>query len=887
MTAGLSPDPSNPFATSWSVYTNRDWQGVIPVDYLDKAPPPDGFTGFDGKWPTDGRIHRWADLGPRNIALRLPPNVIGVDVDNYTKLNKHGAKVVKNGAAQLAEFEREHGKLPRTWSSTKRDPDGASRIHFYRVPEGTQFPESIAPDIDIIQFGHRYAVVWPSVMRDDEDPEVILLYGWFDDAGSESPAPPRPGDLTTLPDRLIRAMQAAGPLKSNDSDGRSKKGKGLGVYLPPDDPGRTNEWLLSRFGELAIVFRHDEAKYLEWCKLTDSGSAYGHDEAALLKTARSAWKDEQAKQVPGAGTHVTGYLFSQSGRLMYPDKDGEAQMFGLFDLRTKGIVKSAEGKIDGYDVSIHDDRTGRNTDAYLPVTTLMDPRALGRWLAGYGLAMLVGTLPGAQAHTRLQAYLSAQPAREIRVTPCWGWDDQAQGFVTDKGVIRASGLEVDRSVRPDPELLRRKLVHHRYGFEFDEQQAAAILREVLTFHDDTVTSVVGAWWMATKLKGQIMQKSSLFPVMVVEAASGSGKSSGFFEFIYALDGNPQTQSVPSAAAFVRRVGAHRNGYVWMDDPDDLSQKHKTAIRVATGEDMLQKSEQDNQSIAETQLVAPIMLSGEGFGLDSEKALPDRAIKIGLPSAGDRVSLRDPSRKQWDDILEFRSRHPDLTMAAGTIVRMALGYANLAEQLPELRVGDARHGDKMAVLRVGARVLAAVTGDPSHIDRVDEWCGVQVDRGNENALTKLLVPTCLEFMGQVSKPVVRQGPPFYGLPTPVVVRPGKDGVTSVWVSPEVLAQWWERHSKHGVEVRVHTVDALQDQAHALGMCGTRGGVHNVDFWRPRIDMGDDGVRQIAYWRVTEPYSSNLLGAPPEDGVETIETPMARVLRKSANMRQTPR
>jgi hypothetical protein len=885
VTTGPSPDPASPFATTWKLYVDYGWQGPIPVDYLDKQPPPDGFTGFDGKWPTAGRLERWAEQGPRNIALRLPDDVIGIDVDNYAKLNKKGVRVVKSGAAQLAEFEATHGNLPPTWSSTKRDPTGASRIHFYRVPAGTTFPESIAADIDIIQFGHRYAVVYPSVMADDDDPEIVLIYSWFDPDLVESPVPPSPEDLTTLPLTMVEAMQAAGPIKSKEDGGKTAKSTGLGLYLPSDDPGRTNEWLTKVAGRLAIAFRHSRAEYLEVMKLVDASSADPHALADLEKTAMSVWSREQGKQIPGAGTSAAGFLFSQSGRIMSTSPSGEEYEFADFDVRVTGKVRSADGTLDGYDVRLTDSRTRRESDAYLPVTVLSDPRRLGGWLARYEIGIVAATFPGqAQHHARLRSYLSAQSAPDIRVVPFWGWDDQVQGFVTDRGVIRSNGLETDRSVRPDPELIRRNLIHHRYGFDFAEDQVRSILREVLTFQDDTVASVVGAWWMATKLKGQIMHLSSLFPVMVVESASGSGKSTGFFEFIYALDGNTQTQSVPSPAAFVRRVGAHRNGYVWMDDPDDLTPKHRTAIRVATGEDQLQKSEQDNQSIAETQLVAPIMLSGEGFGLNSEKALPDRVIQISLPDSKSRMSLHDPSRRQWDDILDFRRAYPDLTMAAGTLVAMALQFANIVEQLPDLRVGDARHGDKMAVLRVGARILAAVTEDPTHIDRVDEWCGVQVDRGNENALTRLLVPTCLDFMGEVAKPVVKQGPPFYGLPTPVVVRPNKDGVMSVWVSPEVIAQWWERHSKRGVEVRTHTIEALKDQAHALNMKGQTG-VHNVDFWRPRIDMGDDGVRQVTYWRIPDRYAVDMLGAGPEDGAEVFESPMARVLRKDKNMRRS--
>jgi hypothetical protein len=583
---------------------------------------------------------------------------------------------------------------------------------------------------------------------------------------------------------------------------------------------------------------------------------------------------------------VTGYVYSQSGRLMLDNKDGDPQTFANFDIRVTGKVRSPDGTLDGYSANLTDDRTKRTTEVYLPTNVLSDSRKLGGWLARHEVAILSGTSTGQAApHTRLGLYLSAQPARDIRVVPFWGWDDIAQGFVTDRGVIRAGGLETDMTVKPDPNLVQRGLVRHHYGFEFDEPRAVAILQEILTFQDETVTSVVGAWWVATKLKGQIMQSAALFPVLVVEAASESGKTTGFFELLYKLDGNLGEASVNSPAAFRNRLAAHRNGIVWYDDPRELDERTREYIRNATAENEATKSDTtDNVTLMNMRLVAPILLSGEGFGLGNEKALADRVIQIGLPTPKGRMSLIDPTRSQWEDVIDFKRTHPDLTMVTGTLVAMILSHAGVVEELPSLRAGSGRYADKIAILRVGARVLAKITGDPTHVDRVDAWCGIQEDRGNENTLTMQMIPTCFRFVGVRDKPEKRPLAPFHGIPTPVLVRLDKAGVRSVWVSPEHLSDWWGRQSRTTTEIRTQTAEALRDQAHAIGMRG-QSGDSGIDWWKTRVKNDDGSMSYVVYWRVPDEVGTKIMSDMNDDDAETSESRLARLRARSQNMRST--
>lgn len=57
------------------------WTGTLPLGVRSKFPPPGGFTGYEGRWPTPDDITGWRTLGFRaegehhdasNIALRLP-----------------------------------------------------------------------------------------------------------------------------------------------------------------------------------------------------------------------------------------------------------------------------------------------------------------------------------------------------------------------------------------------------------------------------------------------------------------------------------------------------------------------------------------------------------------------------------------------------------------------------------------------------------------------------------------------------------------------------------------------------------------------------------------------------------------------------------------------
>jgi hypothetical protein len=92
-----------------------------------KFPPPTDWIGHTAPYPSWPDVQAWTDgdEGAGNLALRLPPDVLGLDVDNYAG---------KTGADTIAQLTAQYGPLPAAPNSTSRD-DG-SGIRLYRVPEG-------------------------------------------------------------------------------------------------------------------------------------------------------------------------------------------------------------------------------------------------------------------------------------------------------------------------------------------------------------------------------------------------------------------------------------------------------------------------------------------------------------------------------------------------------------------------------------------------------------------------------------------------------------------------------------------------------------------------------------------------------------------------------
>ena len=151
----------------------------LPLPAQAKEPPPKGLTGFDG---TDlPRAGLDALVWSGNLATRMPPDVLGLDVDAY-----------KGGLDTLKGLIDELGPLPPTWISHSGRDDG-SGIRYYRVPVGLAWIGDL-PGIELIHRGWRYAVMPPSVHPDGRP------YAWWDQAeGAPGEGPPLVEELPELP----------------------------------------------------------------------------------------------------------------------------------------------------------------------------------------------------------------------------------------------------------------------------------------------------------------------------------------------------------------------------------------------------------------------------------------------------------------------------------------------------------------------------------------------------------------------------------------------------------------------------------------------------------------------------------------------------------------
>lgn len=181
---------ANPYGDGWPAYATAGWS-PLPLPVRAKFPPPAGWTGAGAPYPSRPDCWAWAQENPGgNLGVRLPPGVVGLDVDAY------GGKA---GAETLAALTDRLGALPPTWTSTSR-PGTASGIRVFRAPDGLDWPGQAGPGIDVIHAGLRYVVAAPSVHPEGR------RYVWLTPAGTVADELPTPAELPALPAEWIAAL---------------------------------------------------------------------------------------------------------------------------------------------------------------------------------------------------------------------------------------------------------------------------------------------------------------------------------------------------------------------------------------------------------------------------------------------------------------------------------------------------------------------------------------------------------------------------------------------------------------------------------------------------------------------------------------------------------
>ncbi|MEU7609532.1 phage/plasmid primase, P4 family [Micromonospora sp. NPDC049204] len=175
-----------PYKAAAAVYWAAGWRGVLPLPARRKSNPPAGYTGYAGEDPSYPDVMTWTEIRPNgNICLRLPPGVIGIDVDDYG---------TKSGGQELANLEVRLGPLPATWISTSRD-DGTSGIRLFRAPAELVSWVNPGSSIEIIHAGWRYMVAAPSFHE-----TTGKTYRWVTPDGQPADRVPAVDELPAIPD---------------------------------------------------------------------------------------------------------------------------------------------------------------------------------------------------------------------------------------------------------------------------------------------------------------------------------------------------------------------------------------------------------------------------------------------------------------------------------------------------------------------------------------------------------------------------------------------------------------------------------------------------------------------------------------------------------------
>lgn len=284
---------TGPYSVAAQDYFDAGWS-PIPLPFKTKWPPADGFTGARGEYVDAKRLKLWLGTKGRasagnmtwksaegNVALRLHPNFIGIDVDMYDD---------KAGRETFHRAIEAWGALPATWYASSRS-DG-SGIRLFRIPEGLAWPGKLPQGggVELVRWDHRYVVCAPSIHDKTGQP-----YAWFhDDRGLVSDEIPEWDEIPALPEAWVEGLTS---------------GKQWTARATADmDTEAVRDWLSARNGgkpcttmrrTLSGALRtvrtagddggaHDAGRDGAWALIGDAAAGHGGVESAL-KSLRKAF----------------------------------------------------------------------------------------------------------------------------------------------------------------------------------------------------------------------------------------------------------------------------------------------------------------------------------------------------------------------------------------------------------------------------------------------------------------------------------------------------------------------------------------------------------------------------------------------------------------------
>ncbi len=268
----MNSDTPTPFTATARHYLNLGWS-PLPVTGT-KHGIPKGYTGHNGADVQSTDVEAWINAGSGpNIALRLPADVIALDVDDYGD---------KQGGATFARLIGELGALPHTFVATARDePSGK---YLFRVPPGTRLWTSAGPGVDIVQHHHRYVIAPPSAHHTGTTTQWLDSHSWEPLA-----EPPEVGDIPELPWAWIEYLSASGHGAAADPSSLEDVERWEAAATATAAPARL-EALLDHV-RARINGNHHDTMLLALCTAAREASAGCYPAAEALAALREIWNE--------------------------------------------------------------------------------------------------------------------------------------------------------------------------------------------------------------------------------------------------------------------------------------------------------------------------------------------------------------------------------------------------------------------------------------------------------------------------------------------------------------------------------------------------------------------------------------------------------------------
>lgn len=516
--------------------------------------------------------------------------------------------------------------------------------------------------------------------------------------------------------------------------------------------------------------------------------------------------------------------------------------YANFDLVALGIIADDTTERRAWDVIIKRQDDGKELRRILDEKTLSDPRKLTLWLTSAGVSVMCpdGAVGGGvSTGVRLLRYINAQKPPEATVVDQLGYHPDLNVFVAHEGVLTPgeTSFNPQAPYRPSAQLSTSGDAPFAYGFAKNGlEEVRDVLRQVLTFHDEVPLAVAASWMVMTLVQSAIIQHSSHFPVLAVEAPSGSGKTTGAMAMLnQMLTGNTSGPSQGTVPDVRQKIASTRSGFVHIDDLDEPKAVFEMLrLSTADGTKGMRSAATGFTTSQQSKLTGSILLTGEHLGLKSQKALADRIVLLELTDPSHRKSQL-PGREhlsQWLDVTALMRRYPGtagLTALTGTVVAEVLRWLDDLEALiDETKPCAGRLGDKYAVVLAGACFVDHLLGDQKAwaktgvtYQRVMSWVKTDMEFANswDNALTTDVLPWALHEYGDwttagVCEPVKISGKSFVTAPAFYRRSDSFEG-DGVFIHPRTLADAWHAYKGHKTEDRVHSAAAFVAQAKIAG------------------------------------------------------------------------